>query len=136
MKTVWKSRKCYQHQKVPGKSWKTDKIYQRSKYQENPEIHESYQKSGNWNIKKKNMQNVEKFLQKVKQGPYYICITYLWNLYQHSVRLSKLEEYDILIAELYYLEKVFVKSCIHVEHVISILIKLRFHIKQSTLTWF
>ena len=53
MKTVWKSRKCYQHQKVPGKSWKTDKIYKRSKYQENPEIHESYQKSGNWNIKKK-----------------------------------------------------------------------------------
>ena len=27
--------------------------------------------------RKKNMQNVEKFLQKVKQGPYYICITYL-----------------------------------------------------------
>ena len=84
--------------------------------------------------RKENMQKVEKFLQKVKQGPYYICITYLWNLYQRSVRLFKLEKYDILIAELYYLEKFFVKSCIHVEHVISILIKLRFHIKQSTLT--
>ena len=54
MKTVWKSRKCYQHQNARYRENLQKQIkYQRSKYQENPKIHESYQKSGNWNIKKR-----------------------------------------------------------------------------------
>ena len=95
-------------------------VFQRKRYKESPEIKIEYQKIGinkmlkltkiikNRDVKKtKNSDQVESFLEQLKQGPYYICTTCHRNLYQRSVRLCKHEKYNILTPELYHPVKSF-----------------------------
>ena len=75
---------------------------QTRRYQENPEINKEYRKK-NYKKYQKNKRNCDKvmyFLQKVKQGPYYICTVCHQSLYQRGVRLFKQEKYHILTEEL------------------------------------
>ena len=52
---------------------------------------------------KKCLSKIEKFCQKIRQGPYFICTVCHWyqRLYKHSVRLFEHEKYHIPTAELY-----------------------------------
>ena len=87
------------------------------KYQPNPEIKEQHKKNQQENIelhkknkkiryqkcqaKEKSCGKVDKFIQQIKQGPYYICAICNRGLYQRSVRFFKYKKYQILTSELY-----------------------------------
>ena len=88
----------------------------------------------NRNIKKtkKNSDKVDSLMQQVKQGPYYIFTICHRNLYQRSVRLCKHEKYNIVTPELYHPVNSFDET---VKHVISILIKMKFHVKLFAMKW-
>ena len=79
-------------------------------------------------------EKVKNFLQQVKQGPYYLCTISHRSLYQRGVRLFKYENYHMLTAD-FYPVKSFDEECIYLKLVMSVLIKIKFHIKQSGIKW-
>ena len=94
------------------------KKYQNQRYQEN----------------KKNFDKVHSFLQQVKQGLYIGTICQR-SLYQRGVKLCKNEKYKILTPELYHPVKSFDEKLYYVKLVISILIKMKFHVKHFAIKW-
>ena len=66
----------------------------------NPELKKEYQRSKS-QAKKKAFNKVQKFHQRIRQGPYYICIVCHRCLFRHSVRVFNDQKYNILTSELH-----------------------------------
>ena len=56
---------------------------------------------------KKWLNEVEKFCQQIRQGPYFICTVRHWCLYKCRVRLFEHEKYHVLTAQLHCLVRSF-----------------------------
>ena len=121
--------------------------FQRKWYKKNLEVNKEYKKRGTNKIlklikkiskaeisrKQKNCDKVDSFLQQVKQSPFYICTICHRSLYQRSVSCASMKNIIFLLQKIQWNH--LMKNFIYVKHVIRILIKMKFHVKQFAIKW-